>query len=388
MKKIIIVNNNMKVGGVQKSLYNLLWEIHDQYDVTLLLFKKTGVYAERLPENVKVLECRSLFRLLGVSQGECTGTDKLTRGALALIAKLFGRPAAMKIVLASQKVLPEDYDCAISFLHNGNIKNFYGGVQEFVLHKINAGKKVAFLHCDYGKCGANHPANNGLITQFDVVAACSDGCRRSFEAVKPEMKSRSNTVQNCHRIEEIRALAEADPLVYAPGAVHIVMVSRLTHEKGIERAIRAVAYAVESGIAVKLHIVGGGPMEEMLRTVAAEHGIADDVRFYGEQGNPYRYMKNADLFLLTSFHEAAPMVIEEARCLGLPVLTVRTTSSTEMVTEPGCGWVCDNDQRALEEMLLACISDRQLLVETRRGIGNCCMDNTKAKKQFTELVEG
>ena len=74
MKKIIIVNNNMKVGGVQKSLYNLLWEIHDQYDVTLLLFKQTGVYADQLPENVKVLECRSLFRLLGVSQGECAGS--------------------------------------------------------------------------------------------------------------------------------------------------------------------------------------------------------------------------------------------------------------------------------------------------------------------------
>lgn len=387
MKKIIIVNNNMHVGGVQKSLYNLLWEIHNQYDVTLLLFRKSGAYAGRLPENVKVMEAKSLFRFLGMSQGECKGLDKLKRGALALIAKLLGRPTALKIVLASQKRLPEEYDCTISFLHNGNIKNFYGGVQEFALHKIKAKKKVAFLHCDYQKSGANHRANNAVIAGFDAIAACSDGCRRSFEAVMPEMKFRCKTVKNCHRIEEIRALADENPLVYESGTVHIVMVSRLAHEKGIERAILAVAQAIAQGYAVKLHIVGGGPMDKMLRDTAAEQGVAKDVLFYGEQRNPYRYMRNADLFLLTSVHEAAPMVLEEARCLGLPVLTVRTTSSTEMVTEADCGWVCDNDQRSLNEMLLTCVADKEKLQQLHLQICDRGIDNTRAKRQFAELIE-
>ena len=40
MKKLIIVNNNMKIGGVQKSLTNLLHSIHGRYDITLLLFSK------------------------------------------------------------------------------------------------------------------------------------------------------------------------------------------------------------------------------------------------------------------------------------------------------------------------------------------------------------
>ena len=32
MKKLLIVNNNMHIGGVQKSLLNLLGEIHKDYD--------------------------------------------------------------------------------------------------------------------------------------------------------------------------------------------------------------------------------------------------------------------------------------------------------------------------------------------------------------------
>ena len=49
MKKILIVNNNMKVGGVQKSLYNLLWSLEGQYEITLCLFRATGAYLDQLP---------------------------------------------------------------------------------------------------------------------------------------------------------------------------------------------------------------------------------------------------------------------------------------------------------------------------------------------------
>lgn len=388
MKKIIIVNNNMKVGGVQKSLYNLLWALDGRYDITLMLFRNVGVYARNLPPDVKVLECKSLFRLLGISQGECRGLDKLQRGALVLISRLFGRPVAMKLLLASQKMLQENYDCAISFLHNGNIKNFYGGVQEFVLCRTKAKRKVAFLHCDYGNCGANHPANNRLIARFDAVAACSDGCRRAFEVVLPQYAHKGLTIRNCHRFGEILALAESDPIAYEADVVNIVMVSRLAHEKGIERAIAAVTCATQKGAPVALHIVGGGPMEAQLRQLATESGISANVHFYGEQANPYRYMKNADLFLLTSFHEAAPMVIEEARCIGVPVLTVRTTSSSEMVTEPNCGWVCENNQKALNVALAQILEDKDQLNKMKHRLQRITMDNTAALRQFEKMIEG
>lgn len=38
MKRILIVNNNMHIGGVQKALLNLLQTLHADYDITLLLF--------------------------------------------------------------------------------------------------------------------------------------------------------------------------------------------------------------------------------------------------------------------------------------------------------------------------------------------------------------
>ena len=49
MKKILIVNNNMSVGGVQKSLCNLLWSIVGKYEITVLLFQAVGEYIDCLP---------------------------------------------------------------------------------------------------------------------------------------------------------------------------------------------------------------------------------------------------------------------------------------------------------------------------------------------------
>lgn len=385
MKKIIIVNNNMEIGGVQKSLCNLLWAIHGQYEVTLCLFRASGAYMQELPPDVKIIECPGFCRYLGTSQSTWKGANKLLRGALAASAKALGRSFAMKLVLAGEKKVPGEYDCAISFLHNGRQSNFYGGVQEFVLRRVKARKKIAFLHCDYGKCGANEKKNNRLLERFDQIAACSDGCRESVLRVLPELAGRTVTVRNFHRFDQIRMLAQDSPIAYPKGKVNIVMVSRLSHEKGIERAMEAVAAVGEGAM---LHLVGGGGMEDTLRRRAQELGIGDRVTFAGEQTNPYRFMVGADLFLMTSYHEAAPMVIDEAVSLGLPVLTTRTTSSLEMVEKPGWGWVCDNDQQALNRALSELLGDPDMIRERKKILQGGGVDNRLAMEQFTALIEG
>lgn len=389
MKRILIVNNNMHIGGVQKSLYNLLWTLDGKYDITLCLFRSIGAYMDKLPPSVTVVECGGPFRYLGMSQGECRGSagDMLRRGFLAVVSRLLGREGAVRLMLRRQKMLPGEYDCAVAYLHNGRAKSFYGGVQDYVLHRVKAARKVAFLHCDYGRSGAHNPENDRLIGEFDAVAACSEGCRRAFCEVLPDLAERCVTVRNCHRFEEIAALAAKEPIVYDERQINIVMVSRLAHEKGIERAVRAVARCQKKGLDAVLHLVGGGPKQEELASEARLLGVEDSVLFYGEQDNPYRYMKNADLFLMTSYHEAAPMVIEEACALGVPVLTTETTSSREMVMERGCGWVCENTQEGIEAALIGLAGDPELLKSKKLELCIQGNDNSAAEEQFVKLIE-
>ncbi len=393
MKKILIVNNNMKVGGIQKSLYNLLWTLAEEcageYELTLCLFDKMGEYADKLPPEVKIITTASPFKYLGISQGECRGAAGLARGILAATAKLFGRPAAISLMKAFTPMLEGEYDVAISFMQNGNIKNFYGGTNEFVLERTRAARRVAFLHCDYKQSGANSPKNNALYPRFDAVAACSDGCRRSFCEVMPELSERCHTVRNAHRYAVIRELSREDTVSY-DGDINFLWVGRLAHEKAADRAIRALAEALKviSDKRVTLHIVGGGPKAEELSALSLELGLGGSVRFYGEQANPYRFMVNADMLVMSSYHEAAPMVIDEAAALGLPVLTVRTTSSDDMVTARGIGYVCENTDEALSAALtraLAGIEELRALKSRLREI-DASAQNTEAIEQFKTVI--
>ena len=383
MKKLLIVNNNMKIGGVQKSLCNLLWATQGQYDITLLLFRRSGALLAELPPGIKVVECRSCFRFYGMSHAESRGLDKLKRGVLAFLGQRFGRNCAMRLTLPTQRTLPDFYDAAIAFLHNGNPYHFYGGVQDFVLNCVKATKKIAFLHCDYRLSDANHKINNDIIRRFDTVAACSEGCKQAFCEVMPEMSEKCTVVRNCHRFEQIKRLAETDTVSYPEGCVHILTVARLAHEKGVERAVCAAAYLKERGISFCLHVIGTGAMESMLRELA--EGLP--VMFHGEQENPYRFMKNADLLLLTSFFEAAPMVIEEAALLSLPVLTTETTSSEEMVERSGNGFVCENSQEAINETLYALLSEPSRIAAVRLQMQGRQPDNCAALQQFQQMLE-
>ncbi len=387
MKKLIIVNNDMRIGGVQKSLVNLLSEIKDQYDITLLLFCKTGEYLSAIPDTVKVISCTSLFRLLGLAQSECSGISKWLRGGLALITKYFGRDAAMRLISLTQKKLPGSYDCAISFLHNPGKHSFYGGCNEFVLEKIDAKRKVTFLHCDYRQCGANYPASNRLYNRFDKIAACSDGCKRAFLEVLPALKERVSTVANCHDFADIAAKSVAFDAPYTPGLLHLVTVARMTPEKGIDRALRAVAEAVKTGNQLCYHVIGGGAGYDKLQTLARELQIESAVEFHGFQSNPYPYVKSADLLLIPSYHEAAPMVIDEARYLGVPVLSTETTSASDMITDRECGWVCQNSQEGITDKLMELLSCPDTLKAMKVKLQTEKPTNQMAVEQFTSITE-
>lgn len=390
MKKIIIVNNNMKIGGIQKALISLLNEISDKYDITLFLFSATGKLIDQIPPNVKIIECKSFYKYLGISQEEskkniCT---YVLRTILASLTKIFGLSKVVKLLTPFTKKVAGSYDVAISYLHNGSDRDFYGGCNQFVLNNIYAGKKITFLHGDYRNCGSNFKDNNLQYCKFDYVAACSEGCRRVFLDVIPSMKNRCKTVVNCHKFKEIIELANDDPVSYDNEYTNILIVARLNIEKGIDRALHAVKYSSDKNFKVRLHILGDGILKDSLVLLSEELGISSNVFFYGEQNNPYRFMKNADFLMIASYHEAAPLVIDEAISLGLPVLSTETISSKDMIIDRDCGWVCQNSQESINEKMSSILANPALIEKKKIEITLYRYSNNDiAVKMFNELIE-
>ncbi|HYZ23144.1 MAG TPA: glycosyltransferase [Rhodopila sp.] len=101
-----------------------------------------------------------------------------------------------------------------------------------------------------------------------------------------------------------------------------VTAGRLVVQKDHETLLRAMALHRQVG-AGRLIVLGCGPLEQPLRTLAQELGIADSVDFAGFQANALPYFRQADAFILSSRCEGFGNVLVEALGCGTPVISTR-----------------------------------------------------------------
>ncbi len=142
-----------------------------------------------------------------------------------------------------------------------------------------------------------------------------------------------------------------------PGLAPIIlMASRLTREKNIPLAIRAVGKIISKYPHVGLVIVGDGPekksLEKLLRLILpTNHLLLPWVN------NLIPLYKSADIFLLTSRYEGYGRTIVEARLAGLPVVSLDVGVAREMgaiiATESDIG-------KRLDEVLEGAITSVEL----------------------------
>lgn len=244
------------------------------------------------------------------------------------------------------------------------------------------------MHNDYRQIRATSAYNKRLYASFDAIAACSNGCRDAFLEVAPQLEGKTAVVRNCVGYAEARRLAAADVVSLPTGRLNVLTVARLGREKGVLRAIRAVASLVESGHPVTYHVAGSGAELDAARELVKELGVGNSVVLHGELGNPYPLMAACDLLLIPSYAEAAPLVVGEAACLGTPVLSTKTSSAVEMVEDAGYGWVCDNTDEGILSSLASLVQDPDLLEERSAALRGMAFDDGIAIAQFEKLISG
>ena len=100
----------------------------------------------------------------------------------------------------------------------------------------------------------------------------------------------------------------------------VLAVGRLTAQKDHATLIRAFA-RVRTNRRVRLLILGEGEERPVLEALVEQLRLTQDVSLPGFVPNPYPYMRQASVFVLSSRWEGLPGVLIEALCCGLPVIS-------------------------------------------------------------------
>ena len=112
----------------------------------------------------------------------------------------------------------------------------------------------------------------------------------------------------------------------------VIVVGRLSPEKGHGILLEAVRKLADDGVDVEVEMVGDGPFRDALRRQEADLGIERLVTYSGElpAEEVSRRLIDADIFCLPSFSEGLPISIMEAMAVGVPVVSTWISGIPEL----------------------------------------------------------
>ena len=361
----------MVSGGVEKSIINFLNAIdYNTHEVDLYLNRHVGEFYNFIPNQVNLLNNpnnkthEESYSSTIITPNKGNSIIKLLANS-KILQKLGIRNIYYKRKYRSL-VLEKRYDIAI--VHNVYFNLFY-----ILLNKVNAKFKCAICHGDYGFL--NKRTQKEAISYYkklDEVFFVSKSCEEKFHLLHKNSGVKTGYLYNMQDTEQIIKYSKEEEINYKEG-FNIVSVSRLSEEKAHLRTLSVLKSLHDEGHDFCWHVVGEGPMRSKIEEFIANNNMSDYIKLYGNQNNPYPYIKAADLFYLGSYHEAAPMVYAEAMSLGVPVLTTETCSARELVGE--YGKVCENSKEGIYQSLKKIITKEVDLTSMRERLKSYSYDN-------------
>jgi len=335
-------------GGAEKALMNVLALLnYDNYEITVCSVLKKGVYVDKLPREVSflyLLKNEKLFKIL----------FKIHQGFDFLLPINF---------LLRRKLNGLFFDFGICFLD---------GITTELLHAGNYfGRKYTWVHSCYRSYSnfskfysspryverLKKNRYNGL----DGIVFVSHDAKAEFAEVFGSFPNMP-VVYNPILTNRILCLSKSEIDIDIKNGENFVFISigSLIPVKNHELLIEAAKNLMSHDLKFTILILGSGYLENFLKRKIVDYKLENHVMFIGFTENPYKFIRKANVFLMTSKSEALPTAMLEAMVLGKPVITTNVTGSREIVGMGKFGLLTDENAVSLSKVMRDLIENKNL----------------------------
>lgn len=391
MKKVLFVINSLDCGGAEKSLLSLLSLIdYSKYNVSLQMFRRGGMFAALLPEQVVInpeLDYVSFCKMSFLRQLVSFDARKIfarirTRYLLKMNARngqpLHDAQAYWKYARQGFSMLKDTYDVAIAWGQ--------GSPTHFVAEKVQATKKFAWINADYASVGHNKDFDAPFYEKFDKIVCVSDQLQSLFAKVFPQYQEKLTVIFDINNPETIQVMSEAICALPKDDGFTLVTVGRLVPQKGYDIAAEAAMRLKQRGLRFHWYIIGGGnsaPIEADIE----KYQISDCFTLLGAKANPYPYMKAADIYVQTSRSEGYCLTLTEARILNIPCVTTKFDVVFAQMVDGKNGLVVEMNARAVADGIMRLAEDSALYAHIKEYQANEKKGNVEEIQRFYSLLE-
>ena len=136
----------------------------------------------------------------------------------------------------------------------------------------------------------------------------------------------------------------------------------------------------------KLRIYGDGPEKFTLNSLIRKYHLEDKIYLLGKVMNPYKYVKNSDLFILPSRYEPFGLVIIESMTLGVPVLATENHATSKIIQNRKNGYITENSYQGIYEGLKYLLENFQELKKYKKNLKEYKYDNSAIIKSIEGVL--
>lgn len=373
--KILILIPSLKGGGAERILINLLSLISkDLFEIVLVQGVPGGILEKEVPDHVKLI---SLYPSLFWSQ---VTNNLYIRFGITWPMTIFGRK------------IKGEFDGAVSFLDSAFSEYlFYNSAQvkrrSVVIHSSykTYQQKLQFIK------GNHFYRLSKRYRNVDTIVSVSHEALKEFRELFGDFDDMRVIYNPINKKDVItKAQVESSTEVKKDeNTLNFIAVGSLIPVKGYERLIEACKMLADDyrGRFV-LNILGQGALREQLEERISALQLASVVKLRGFQKNPYPWMLQSDVFLMSSYAEGLPTVLCEAILLHKATLVPNVPGCREIVGHNGeFGLLTQNDTESIARGMKKYLDEPNLITryEAKAQKRSAIFDDQSAIDQYERL---
>ena len=331
MKKLLIVNDLIYGGGVEKLMYDLVMAWKDKYKITVMSRGYEKNFYDKYPKKIDYFS--ELMRR------ELKGKNPVIKFIKKGIRFLNYQRIKIKIKKAK-------YDAMLVMKEGLMLKRCL---------KYSAAIKLAWNHTDYNSSyytkaifGSAKAEVEAMRGYHNIICVAQDIRKGIIDVIGDP----GNLIVKYNPINVEYILEKAnEPIVDldiydendSKRPIRFVSVGRLNKQKGYPMLVEACGALEEEGYNFEVIVIG--PQEEWSTMEyediqsALNRTQAKKIKFIGSRENPYKYMALADWFISSSLYEGYSLVSQEAALLGTPLMLSDCSGVRELLGDNEYGIV-------------------------------------------------
>lgn len=300
-KKLIIFIPSIEDGGVEKNLFILLNYLEKKIkNITLLTYRKPKI---KLKKNIKIISPSINF---------LNFNGRYPKYILCLMV-LF------KILLFDKK------NTVLSFQAN------IFCIALCILLKIKIISRSNSSSAGWSQNKIKQLIFKYYFPKADKIIVNSLKFKNEMDK---KYKIKTNCILNPFEFKKIKNLAnEKCENVFEKKKLKLISIGRLTKQKDFMTLIKAIKNCQRQN--VQLIIIGKGSEEFKLKKFVIENDLGEKIKFLGYKKNPFKYLKQADILILTSIFEGSPNVLVEAQYLKKFVISTDCPTGPKEILNNG-----------------------------------------------------